>query len=94
MEIMYYLAVRHNKKNNVSLWWVLGRKLEELGEVLIIIVNLINIWFLAKTVTINSTKTWEVIETIGGYILGAAIMVGVIILWLWFNKQAVVRRKK
>ena len=94
MEIMYYLSIKKNKKKNVSLWWVLKRKLEELFETLLIAAAIINIWWVLKKYDIPFTKIYEITKQIGGYLIIMLIILGILILWLWLNKQIAIKRHK
>lgn len=89
MEVMYYFANRKKPRDHVSLWYVLGRKFEELGEVLVVIINALNAWYLATKVGIDWNAVYEGIKTFGGYLIFIIGAIGLFILWLWLNKQVI-----
>ena len=96
MEALYYFYVKNLKKRNVSLWCVLGIKLEQLLDVLLVVVNGINLWWVCKTYVpkIDWKETFSIINVFGGYLIFALVGLGVIILWLWLNKQLAINGRK
>ena len=91
MELLWiFFTSKTIKKKNPSLVYILGRKLEELFEVLIVMVTILNIRWVFQNVDFK--KYYPTFIKWFGYLGIAALILGAIILWLYLNRLAI-RRK-
>lgn len=90
-EILFIISSRKEKKKKITLWYILGRKLEEIFDVLLVAITILNIRWVVQHV--DFSKYWPEILKWIGYIGIIFIVIALIWLWLHLNKMIMERKK-
>lgn len=92
MEVMYFISNKNNTKK-IGLWQVLWLKVQELFEILLVVINLLNIWFICGKINISWKQEYNgFIMRFLGYFGIIVIIISLFIGYLWINKYLITRK--